>query len=152
AFHRGTHPGAIAEPPPRMVIPWRTVVVLPETPPYLASGRLAALAQYSGNTVVAVGYDCIPMVSADLVPASEPQRFARYLTVLQPARRIAGVSRSAANEFAGFAAALPAQGLPGPIVVDCVLPSGPLPSIGPPALAADPPLVVCVGSLEPRKN
>jgi glycosyltransferase involved in cell wall biosynthesis len=152
ALHRGTYPEAVAELPPKVVIPWRTVVVLPETPPYLASGRLAALAQYSGNTVVAVGYDCIPVISADLVPASEPQRFARYLTVLKHARRIAGVSRSAASEFAGFAAALPAQGLPGPTVVSCVLPAGPLPSTGPPARAADPPLVVCVGSLEPRKN
>jgi glycosyltransferase involved in cell wall biosynthesis len=136
-----------------LVVPWRTVVVLPETPPEEACGRLAALAQYSGNKIVAVGHDCIPVVSADLVPASETQRFARYLTVLKYAAGIAGVSHSATTEFAGFAAALPAQGLPGPAVSECLLAieslsGGDEPTPRPP----DPPLLVCVGSLEPRKN
>jgi glycosyltransferase involved in cell wall biosynthesis len=136
-----------------LVVPWRTVVVLAETPPDLACGRLAALAQYSGNEVVAVGYDCIPVVSADLVPASEPQRFARYLTVLKYASRIAAVSDSAATEFAGFAAAVPAQGLSGPAVLECPLAvEAPVAILEQSATGAEPPLVVCVASLEPRKN
>jgi glycosyltransferase involved in cell wall biosynthesis len=152
-LRRGQASPAGPDAPQALVVPWRTVVVLPETPPYQASGRLAALAQYSGNQVVAVGYDCIPMVSADLVPASEPQRFARYLTVLKYARRVAGVSRSATTEFAGFAAALPAQGLPGPVVLECPLAVEALSSpVEPTAPPVQPPLVVCVASLEPRKN
>jgi glycosyltransferase involved in cell wall biosynthesis len=142
-----------AAPAGTLVIPWRSVVVLAETPSLEACSRLAALAQYSGNRVVAVGYDCIPVVSADLVPDYEPQRFCRYLTVLKYAQRIAAVSSSAAAEFTGFAAALPAQGLPGPAVAECTLPAGP--AAGPPDPAPDqasPPLVVCVASLEPRKN
>jgi glycosyltransferase involved in cell wall biosynthesis len=142
--------------PPVMVVPWRSVVVLAETPPQEACSRLAALAQYSGNTVVAVGYDCIPVVSADLVPAYEPQRFCRYLSVLKHARRIAAVSRSATVEFAGFASALPAQGLAGPAVLECTLPAGAAPDRpadpDPDPDPARPPLVLCVGSLEPRKN
>ncbi len=162
-----------------------------ETPPSQACDRLAALAQYSGNAVVAVGYDCIPVVSADLVPAADTQRFALYLSVLKHARRIAGISRSATTEFAGFGSALPSQGLPGPTVIECPLPTqaatiqpdptpaatiqaGPTPAAtiqaGPtpadlhpaptgragPGRAADAapaaPLVLSVGSLEPRKN
>ena len=104
-------------PPPATIVPWRTVVVLPEVPSEDAWRRLAALAQYSGNAVVAIGYDCVPVVSADLVHPGEPQSFCRYLTVLKYARRIAGISRSAAAEFSGFACTLPAQGLVGPTVV-----------------------------------
>ena len=139
-------------PPPALVVPWRSVVVLAETPPLEACSRLAALAQYSGNRVVAVGYDCIPVVSADLVPAYEPQRFCGYLSVLKHARRISAISGSATAEFAGFASALPAQGLPGPAVQECTLPAGPAPHDRRPPDPARPPLVLCVGSLEPRKN
>ena len=60
-----------------MVVPWRTVVVLAETLVYAAPERLRSVAQYSGNSVVAIGYDCIPVVNADLVPPAEPDRFAR---------------------------------------------------------------------------
>jgi glycosyltransferase involved in cell wall biosynthesis len=149
-----------------LLVPWRTVVVLPETPPSQACERLAALAQYSGNAVVAVGYDCIPVVNADLVPPVDTERFARYLNILKHARRIAGISRSATTEFRGFAAALPAQGLPGPTVIECPLPTeagptlasfsptGPTPAGPSPAAGASRaiPLVLSVGSLEPRKN
>ncbi len=138
----GRPPTSSPEPaadPVTLVVPWRTVVVFPETPPEEVCERLAGLAQYSGNAVVAVGYDCIPIVSADLVPAADTQRFARFLGVLKHARRIAGISRSAATEFAGFAAALPAQGLPGPVIVECPLPTQPAAPEGTAPTAAAPP-------------
>jgi glycosyltransferase involved in cell wall biosynthesis len=143
--------------PRPLVVPWRTVVVLLETPPGRATDRLAAVAEYSGNAIVAVGYDCIPAVSADLVPLAERDRFARYLSILKFARCIAGISGSATGEFRGFGAALIAQGLQSPSIVDCPLPSESAvwPGQGharvePPA-AESRPLVLCVG-LEPRKN
>ena len=144
--------------PPVLVAPWRTVVVLIETPPAGACERLAALAQYSGNTLVSVGYDCVPALSAHLVPLEEPQRFARYLTVIKHARRVAGISRSASTEFRGFASTLEAQGLAGPLVVDCPGPTDPAVAsddgvhsrVG--NIAKKSPLVLCVSSLEPRKN
>ena len=132
------------------------MVVLAETPPQAACERLAALAQYSGNTVVAVGYDCVPIVSADMVPAADTQRFAGYLSVLKHTRRIAGISRSATTEFRGFGSALAAQGLPGPTIIECPLPTQAAATAPPPPTAAAParsiPLVLSVGSLEPRKN
>ena len=148
--------GGPSSDPEVLVVPWRTVVVIMETPASQACDRLAALAQYSGNAVVAVGYDCIPVVSADLVPAVETQRFARYLSVLKHARRIAGISRSATTEFRGFGAALPAQGLPGPTIIECPLPTQAVTAQTGTTQTADAPrttaLVLSVGSLEPRKN
>ena len=99
---------------PEVVVPRCTVVVLPEVPPEESYSRLAALAQYSVNAVVAIGHDCVRVVSADLVDFHEPQAVCRYLNVLKHAHGIAGVNRSAVAEFRGFAATLPAQGLPGP--------------------------------------
>jgi glycosyltransferase involved in cell wall biosynthesis len=139
---------------PVTVVPWRTVVVLPETPSPEACRRLAALAQCSGNALVAIGYDCIPAVSADLAPLAEPDRFARYLTVIKHARRLAGVSHTAATEFRGFVDALAAQGLPGPQIVTCPLPTQPVvaETAAPAGGSGDRPLVLCVGSYELRKN
>jgi glycosyltransferase involved in cell wall biosynthesis len=139
-----------------LVVPWRTVIVLLETPSTRACERLAAIAQYSGNAVVAVGYDCIPVISADLVPWEESERFARYLSVLKYAARIAGISNTATAEFAGFGGALQAQGLPAPAVFGCLLPAEAAPAaLEPPPHVEDirsaAPVVLCVG-LEPRKN
>ena len=143
-----------------IVIPWRTVVALPEVPSRWACDRLAALAQHSGNSVVAVGYDCIPALSADLMPPAEAERFARYLMVVKHTKRVAGLSTSATTEFAGFAHALPSQGLVGPQVLECTganelrfgTSSDSLAATMAPNGAARLPLVLSVGSFEPRKN
>ena len=55
-----------------VVVPWQTVVVLPEVPLIQPCERLAALAELSGNRVVLIGYDCIPVVSADMMPREVP--------------------------------------------------------------------------------
>ncbi|MGW6131531.1 glycosyltransferase [Cellulomonas sp. NPDC055163] len=137
----------------RVVVPWRSVVVLPEVPaPHLCAST-AALAEHSGNAVSIVGYDCIPVVSADLMPPVEPNRFVRYLTIVKHATRVSGISVSAAAEFRGFAHMLPAQGLEGPDVTECMLPvEVPAAAFDQPVVPGDLPLVVCVGSHEPRKN
>ena len=153
-----------SSPPPaagEMVVPWRTPVLLAEVPPLQACDRLAALARFSPNPVLAIGYDCIPVVSADLMPEPEAPRFVRYLSILKFARRVAAISTSARAEFGGFASALSAQGLAGPNVTECVLPaaelsvqSGGIEEIEQRDTAGDAghPLVLSVGSFEPRKN
>ena len=75
--------------------------------------RLAALARSSGNRVVAIGYDCIPVVSADLSPATATTRTAHYLSMVKHAKRVGAISSSAFAEFSGFVEMLPAQGLSG---------------------------------------
>jgi glycosyltransferase involved in cell wall biosynthesis len=145
-----------------LIVPWRTVVVLPEIPPLSSSDRLATLARDSGNRVVVVGHDCIPAVSAELVAPAEPAKFARFLSIIKHARRVAGVSGSAAAEFRGFSNALAAQGLDGPTVLECPLPSSSVTTAQGPGVPpnshrgdrrlGDPPVILCVGSFEPRKN
>lgn len=150
-------PGAEMEGPPALVVPWRSVVVLTEVPAQPACDRLASVAEHSGNAVVALCHDCIPVLSADLVPEWEPGRFARYLRVVKHCRRVAGISQSSASEVRGFVEALPVQGLAGPEVFACLEATEAVPS---PSGASetsprrDPglPLVLSVGSLEPRKN
>ncbi|GIG36076.1 glycosyltransferase [Cellulomonas pakistanensis] len=137
-----------------LVIPWRSRVVLLEVPlPDLRSSRLATLAELSGSAVSAIGYDAIPLISADIRPLGEPNGFVTYLTAVKHVRRVAGISESAAEEFRGFSGALDAQGLAGPVVTEVVLPT-----TVPPApegwVRREParPLVLSVGRLEPHKN
>lgn len=135
------------------VVPYRSVVVIPSVPDYNQCGPLAALAEYSGNEVVILGHDAIPVVSADTVPPEETVRFVNFLAVVKRAARVATVSAASALEFEGFVRALPAQGLTGPTVVPVPLPvelPDGLRSTGESSSAV--PLVLCVGSQEPRKN
>ncbi|NQX27037.1 glycosyltransferase family 4 protein [Microbacteriaceae bacterium VKM Ac-2854] len=136
------------------VVPFRSTVVLPEVPNFNQCGPLAALAEYSGNSVSLIGYDAIPVVSADTVPGVETARFVNYLAIVKHADRVAGISEAASSEFHGIVESLPAQGLLGPSVATVSLPVDMPkqvdPSLGAPADGL--PLVLCVGSTEPRKN
>ncbi|MGY5885427.1 glycosyltransferase family 4 protein [Modestobacter lacusdianchii] len=134
----------------RLVVPWRSNVLLPENPPPEHCAVLAAMAVYSGNEVGLIGHDCIPVISPELIHAGLPDRFTRYLETVKHAHRVVGVSASAAREFRGFTQMLGAQGLTGPEIAVC-----PLPVETPPGQAVprqSPPLVVSIGSFEPRKN
>ena len=149
------HSRAYGEMPATLVVPWNCVVAMPEIPEPAASPYLAALAQYSRNRLVAVGYDMIPIVSADLRPGPEATRFTQYLNVIKHADRVAGISRSSVAEFRGFADALAAQGLPGPAVTEVVLPAA-VPDHTEDATSDDPasgrPQVLCIGTHDPHKN
>lgn len=133
-----------------LVVPFRCRVVLPETPDSSRSAVLACLAQHSGNVVGMIGYDCIPLVSPELVHPGLPDRFMQYLSVVKHAHHVAGISQAATTEFAGFADMLVAQGLPGPVVTGVPLPADTLPEAAEPS--GEPPLVLSIGSFEPRKN
>ncbi|MCZ2823778.1 MULTISPECIES: glycosyltransferase family 4 protein [unclassified Modestobacter] len=134
----------------RLVVPWRSSVLLPENPSPTHCPALAAAARFSGNTVNLIGYDCIPAISPDLIQTQLPDRFMRYLETVKHASRVAGISAAATGEFRGFGDMLAAQGLPGPVVTECALPVE-VPA-GEPTAQLDPPLVLCIGSFEPRKN
>lgn len=135
----------------RLLVPWRSVVVLAEVPPAAVNDRIAAIGAYSGNRVTAIGYDTIPVVSADMVPMVESTKFVRYLSAIKFSTRVAGISAAAAGEIAGFVAALPTQGLTGPDVVEVRLPD-PAPFASSKQAPAARPMVLVVGSNEPRKN
>jgi glycosyltransferase involved in cell wall biosynthesis len=138
-----------------IVVPWRSTVLIAEVPAYHLCNHLAAIAESSGNRVVLIGYDAIPLVSASMLPDLESERFAHYLTVIKHADMVAGISRSAADEFAGFVKTLPSQGLSGPDVIEVSLATEVSDSARAAIAAASDPtekLVLCVGSHEPRKN
>lgn len=138
----------------RVVLPWKSTVVLPELPPEGDRiDRLRSLARFSGNRLVVIGYDAIPLTSAEAVTHAAADVFANYLSAVKHADRVVTISRSAASEFEGFAAMLGAQGLRGPDVRVCTLPTDVPPADGEsPEDDHEPPMVLCVGTLEPRKN
>ncbi len=161
----GDHAGDGADDDSRQVllIPYRSVVVLVEVAQQPMCAPLEALASLSGNAVAMVVHDCIPVTSADTVPPAESERFTKYLAVVKAAAVVSGVSETATAEFHGFVDAVQAQGLPGPRVINVSLPVD-----APDATTAaggvdagdrsgrpdepDEPLVLVVGSHEPRKN
>jgi glycosyltransferase involved in cell wall biosynthesis len=127
--------------------------VLPEVPQAHVAPALYGLARYSGNELALVGYDMIPVVSPNAVVPQEIEKFAAYLSIVKHADRVVGISDDAAAEFAGFASTLASQGLAGPVCSSAPLPidtpGGELPDSGRDGAR---PLVLCVGSQEPRKN
>ena len=143
--------------PERLLIPWASVIMLPEVPTAGRCPQLAALAELSTNSVVAIGYDAIPIVSADLRPPNEPDLFVKYLNVLKHSSRVAGISFAASEEFRGFSESLQSQGIEGPLVIEVPLAhqeigqdvSG---GTGLGAAGAHRPLVLCIGRQDLHKN
>jgi glycosyltransferase involved in cell wall biosynthesis len=137
-----------------LVVPWRTTVFLPEVPNARTTEPLAALAEFSGNRVAAIGYDSIPVVSSNLVPIDESNRFARYLTIAKHVDSMICISESAANEFRGYARAVAAQNVTRLNVVGLTLPVDTV-SASPDGVRRGSrklPMVLSVGSREYRKN
>ena len=155
----GTHTPAKADAPTAdpgspLVVPYGTTVLFPDVAVYSQADAVSALARYSGNVVSWIGYDLIPILSADLRPSVEVGNPAVTFTAIKYSTRVAGISQSAATEYAGFVDALPAQGIRGPIVRGV-----PLPSVGaalPPGPHANRdksrPTLLIVGSREKQKN
>lgn len=139
-----------------LIVPWNSAVLLPEVAQHRIWERLACLAEFSSNTVSLVGYDAIPVTSAEYVIPSESDRFVRYLSVVKHADLVVGISESSSEEFAGYADALRAQGIRGPHVVTVSLPvalARKEPEVsGTESRSTHIPLVLCVGTQEPRKN
>lgn len=147
---------------PRLVVPWRSLVVLPDVPNTAASEHLAALGRFSGNRVGMIGYDMIPITSAEQRPDVDAVASAQYLTVVKQAHRVAGISESATAEFAGFVHTLSAQGVRGPLVREVALTEDAPPPAGTGAAGATGPttarpvrtrpVVMAPGTREPHKN
>lgn len=137
-----------------MVVPVGSTIVFPEISSEQASTSIAALAAYSGNKCVSIGYDLIPVTSATLLSADETQKFVSYLSAIKYFDLVIAISASAATEFLGFTRMLVSQGISGPQIRTQSLPFERLlnqqttSENTPNAL----PLVLCVGTIELRKN
>ncbi len=146
--------------PPTVVVPWRTTYLLLEVSAAPArSDRLRALARFSGSQTAALCYDLIPVTSSETSSPGMTGVFAHYMTALKYFDRLCTISQATAAEYSAWTEMLPAAGLTGPDVVPLLLPA----SVGDSDQASlgearerlvvgAMPLVLVVGSHEPRKN
>ncbi len=155
AFRVGTR----SVPRRETLVPWQSTYLLPELAleePRLA--RIQALASFSGNSTGAIGFDCVPVTSAETTGPGMSAAFSRQLAAIAQMDRVATISEAAATEFLGWRAMMASAGLTGPEIVPIPLPIEALPKPEQPVdlsaeLGLGPhPLVVCIGSHEPRKN
>lgn len=152
-WRSGRAPAGDEVAPNVLLVPWRTQVVLPEVPARALLARQAAIAAWSGNALSLIGYDAIPIVSADTVVDDESDRFAHYLEVVKHAALVACISQTTAEEFHGVAEAMAGQGVEPPRVETVQLPVDVAARLEPaPEQPRERPLVLMVGSIEPRKN
>ncbi len=136
------------------LIPWGGRFIVPELAAEASRlDRIRAMAESTGIGCAAIGYDLVPVTSAETTGGGMPGAFARNLATLSRFAVIAPISEAAAGEYRGWARMLPSAGLDAPDIMAVPLPITGLPV--PPVPAESPasrPLVLCVGSHEPRKN
>ena len=143
-----------------VVVPWRSTYLLPELAAEPGrTKRLQALAALSPNRTGVIGFDCVPITSAETTQFGFSGVFAANLAAVRNFDKVAGISGAAASEYLGWRSTLRAVGLRGPQIEAIHLP---VEAAEPPAedwdaararfLVGRLPLVLVVGSHEPRKN
>lgn len=145
---------------PVVVVPWRCRYVLPEVALEVTrTARLQAFALYSRCTTAAIGFDTVPLTSAETADVNVPGYFVRELAAVRHMDRVTCISEAARTEYAGWRTMLAAIGVQGPDLAAISLPvEAPTPTAEEIAAARDrytlpgAPMVLCVGSHEPRKN
>lgn len=144
-----------------IVIPYRASFLLPEIAVDLSrAARLRTIARFGGGRATAIGFDCIPITSAETAGGGMPGAFSKYLSTLARFDAIAPISDAAATEYRGWRRMLSGAGLVGPDIETVTLPfatSGASDADRAAALSdqlalGGSPIVLCVGSHEPRKN
>ena len=156
-----TAPGTTEEPAQTtVVVPWRCTYVVAElAAEQERSARLLALAALTPNRTGVIGFDCVPLTSAETTQLGFAGVFAGNLAAVRHFDRVATISQAAATEYSGWRSMLGAVGMSGPAIASVPLP----------VEAEEPteedladartrfqigslPLVLVVGSHEPRKN
>ncbi len=146
--------------PQEVLVPWRCTFLLPElATEHARISRINALLRFSHSVGGAIGFDCVPISTAETVGGGMGAAFANVLSALAFSKRITTISLSAGNEYRGWRRMLGGAGLSGPEIEPILLP---VEATTPSAEALvraremlvrdDLPMVLCVGSHEPRKN
>ncbi len=143
-----------------VVVPWDATYLVPELG--AEPGRTAALlglARFSGNRTGSIGFDLVPITTAETTQLGFASVFARNLAAVRYFDRVAAISGAAATEYRGWRSMLAAVGLAGPRIRPVSLPvhaadptAADTESARTGFLVGDLPLVLVVGSHEPRKN
>ncbi|MCU1431584.1 MAG: glycosyltransferase family 1 protein [Actinotalea sp.] len=149
-----------ARPEATVVVPWHATYLLPELAAEPErSSRLLALSEFSPNRTGVVGFDCVPITSAETTQTGFAGVFARNLAAVRYFDRVATISGAAATEYRGWRSTLSAIGVTGPQIEPVHLPV----EVAEPSeqdteaarrrfIVGRLPLVLVVGSHEPRKN
>jgi glycosyltransferase involved in cell wall biosynthesis len=156
-----SRPSPPGPPPPEgVIVPWRCMHVVPELP---AEGgravRYQGFVAFSQSTTGVIGHDCVPLTFAETCAAGMAVNFSNYLAAAARADRIATVSQTSAVEYRGWREMLVGTGLKGP-EIEAIPLAVEAHEPGPDDLAeaarllelGSLPIVLAVGSHEPRKN
>jgi glycosyltransferase involved in cell wall biosynthesis len=154
AFRVGERPGRHDV----VTVPWRSRYLVVELATEgMRLDRLHALAEFSNNQVGVIGFDTVPVTSAETTLGGMRAVFARQLASVATFDAVVAISEAATEEYRGWREMLVGAGLRGPVVSAATLPT-----VGVPADPAvdvrgalgldDRLIVLAVGSHEPRKN
>jgi glycosyltransferase involved in cell wall biosynthesis len=146
--------------PRELIVPFGATFVLPEIAvDRVRADRIRAIALFGSARSIAVGFDCIPVTTAETAGEEMPGAFSRYLSALAPFSEIAAISGSSAQEFRGWKRMLVGAGISGPEIVELSLPfeagsatAQQIESVRSQLGLHDERIVLSVGSHEPRKN
>lgn len=123
------------------------------------SARTQAIASFAGVRSTFVANDAIPLTTAETTGAGMPGVFAKYLAAVSRFDRAACISRAASVEYEGWRVMLRSAGLSGPAlsVVPLPIAAGTVDASAETEarsllLTPGMPMVLAVGSHEPRKN
>ena len=151
---------AAGSPVAAVVVPWRSHLVLPEVALEVPrTKRLLALALYSWCATAVIGFDTVPLTSAETTDTNVPGYFMQELAAIRHMDRVATISHAARTEYEGWRTMISSLGVPGPQIRAISLPvEATEPSAEHLTTTRDlycvptVPMVLCVGSHEPRKN
>ncbi|MEA9984423.1 glycosyltransferase [Subtercola sp. RTI3] len=147
--------------PERIVIPNGGLMIVPElVADTTRADRLLALGRFARTRVSYIGYDCVPLTSGETSHAGIASHFPLYLDAMAYADTVATISESTAHEFLAWKKMLPSSGRSGPDVRAVFLggdsaepsTSGLKEARTKLGVVGDEPVVLVVGSHEPRKN
>jgi FkbM family methyltransferase len=145
---------------PDVLVPLGCHLVVPEVPHRSRTSGLRGLVR-SGviERLSVVGFDLIPVAGAETMVPGMADMFCEFLSLVKRADKLSAISVSAAESFQAFNRVVMMEGLNGPVVRAHPLPTE-VPTVGDRELAdarrsleiGHDPVVLVVGSNEPRKN
>jgi glycosyltransferase involved in cell wall biosynthesis len=143
-----------------VVVPWRSTYLLPELSVEPGRNeRISGIAQFACGRTGVIGFDCVPVTTGETVAMGISEAFVNNLAAVRHMDRVSAISRAAASEYGGWRTMLSSAGYSGPEIS-----AVPLPAEAPPHTEVDlaaaraeltipgMPMVLCVGTHEPRKN
>ena len=147
-------------PPGTVVVPWRAHYLLPEVALDLdRTVRIQSLAMHSRSATAGVVYDLVPVTASETTETNVPSDFSHQLAAVRHLDRVAAISEATRIEYDGWRMMLSAAGIAGPEVATIPLPVEARTASEADLAAARErytiptlPLILCVGSHEPRKN